>query len=473
MATAHAPSTTPAVHDVIRLRPYQVEVARAVLDSVRRGLGLTVTVEMARQAGKNELSASLELYLLGHMAAQGGDLVKAAPTFVPQAQISIHRLLHRLDASGLAKLHHLDKGYIVHVGRARALFLSAERSSHVVGQTASLLLEVDEAQDVSPEKFDKDFRPMAAAWNATTVLYGTAWRRDSLLEQVKQQNLEMERQDGVRRHFRYDWRAVAAHNPAYGSYVATERSRLGQQHPLFRTQYALEPLDGAGGLLSPELRTQLQGDHPRLQRPQPGRTYVAGLDVAGGPVNAVDLEWGGNPGRKRDSTVLTIGELAAGDDPTESRVLAVAHYRWTGIPHPRLTPQLADLLKNVWRVRRIAVDATGMGESLAASLHRSMGKIVDPVTFSAQTKSRLGFQFLSMIGTGRLKIYAGDGSDEWRELWRQVDNAEATMRPNQTMGFAVDPRRGHDDFLMSLALLAEAGSSVPALRQAHGRAPPP
>ena len=64
-ATARTPRRSP-----IRLRPYQVEVAAAVLDSVRRGLGLTFTVEMARQAGKNELSAYLEIYLLGHMAAR-------------------------------------------------------------------------------------------------------------------------------------------------------------------------------------------------------------------------------------------------------------------------------------------------------------------------------------------------------------------------------------------------------------------
>ncbi|MBI4236544.1 MAG: hypothetical protein HY688_04235, partial [Chloroflexi bacterium] len=235
----------------VRLRPYQVAVARAVLGSVRRGQGLTFTVEMARQAGKNELSAQLELYLLGLMAGRGGDLVKASPTFVPQAQVSIHRLTRRLREAGLDGLWRLEKGYIVHLGRARALFLSAERSSHVVGQTAGLLLEVDEAQDVPTDKFDKDFRPMAAAFNATTILYGTAWRRDSLLEQV---NLELERHDGVRRHFRFDWQTVAAHNPSYGRFVEAERERLGPTHPLFRTQYALEPLDGAGGLFSPALR---------------------------------------------------------------------------------------------------------------------------------------------------------------------------------------------------------------------------
>ena len=46
------------------LRPYQVEIAQAVLDSVRHRRGLSFTVEIARQGGKNELSAQLELLLL-------------------------------------------------------------------------------------------------------------------------------------------------------------------------------------------------------------------------------------------------------------------------------------------------------------------------------------------------------------------------------------------------------------------------
>ena len=47
-----------------RLRPYQKEVALAILDSIFGRKGLTFSVEIARQGGKNELSAQLELLLL-------------------------------------------------------------------------------------------------------------------------------------------------------------------------------------------------------------------------------------------------------------------------------------------------------------------------------------------------------------------------------------------------------------------------
>ena len=47
-----------------KLRPYQKEVAMAILESVFGKKGLTFSVEIARQGGKNELSAQLELLLL-------------------------------------------------------------------------------------------------------------------------------------------------------------------------------------------------------------------------------------------------------------------------------------------------------------------------------------------------------------------------------------------------------------------------
>ena len=55
------------------LRPYQLEPARAIVDSVLRRKGLTFTVLMARQAGKNELSAQLEAHSVSSRVGDFGD----------------------------------------------------------------------------------------------------------------------------------------------------------------------------------------------------------------------------------------------------------------------------------------------------------------------------------------------------------------------------------------------------------------
>ena len=70
------------------LRPYQREIAAAILDSVLNNRGLTFSVEIARQGGKNELSAQLELLLLTLYMAEPQNLIKCSPTFKPQTVIS-------------------------------------------------------------------------------------------------------------------------------------------------------------------------------------------------------------------------------------------------------------------------------------------------------------------------------------------------------------------------------------------------
>jgi hypothetical protein len=43
------------------------------------------------------------------------------------------------------------------------------------GSTADLLLELDEAQDLTEQKVPRDYRPDVTFTNATTMLYGMAW----------------------------------------------------------------------------------------------------------------------------------------------------------------------------------------------------------------------------------------------------------------------------------------------------------
>jgi hypothetical protein len=441
---------------ISRLRPYQREVATAVLDSVFGGKGLTFSVEIARQGGKNELSAQLELLLLTLYMGKYQNLVKCSPTFRPQTVISMRRLEDRLDDAGFRGIWKSELGYIVRLGAARAIFLSAEETASVVGNTAHLLLEIDESQDVGKEKYSKEFKPMGATTNVTTVHYGTTWDDSTLLEEVKQTNLELERQDGIRRHFRYDWQEVARYVPEYLAYVEAERQRLGEGHPLFLTQYRLLPIQGGGSFLSAQQREQLQGEHQRRHRGEPGKTYVAGIDLAG--ESEMDIQLLVNPGR--DATVVTVAEIdfpPGESSAREPRLRIVEHYSWTGKKHTELYAQLVDILRNVWRCRRIVVDATGVGEPVASFLRKALGPRVTPFRFTQPSKSELGFNLMAAVNAGRVKVYRGDGSAEYREFRREMELARSHYRPSQTMNFYVEPARGHDDFLMSLALLVDAG----------------
>ncbi|MCW5880323.1 MAG: hypothetical protein KIS91_05240 [Anaerolineae bacterium] len=82
---------------------------------------------------------------------------------------------------------------------------------------------------------------------------------------------EQEASDGVRRVFVYDADVVAAEVPAYARHVADQVARLGREHPLVRSQYYLEEIQGEGGLFPASARqAHLRGTHPRqASRPRP------------------------------------------------------------------------------------------------------------------------------------------------------------------------------------------------------------
>ena len=460
--------TTTGAKDM-KLRPYQVEVARAVMDSIQKGMGLTFSVEIARQGGKNELSAHLEVLLLTLYMARGGNIVKCSPTFKPQTVISMERLKQRLDHFGFDGIYRPQMGYIIQLGNSKVVFLSAESSSSVVGHTADILLEIDESQDVGKDKYTKEFRPMGSATNVTTILYGTTWDDSTLLEEMKQANLESERKDGIKRHFRYDWQEVGRYNLDYLKFVQSERQRLGEEHPLFRTQYALLPISHGGGFLTRQQIALMLGEHQRQSQPDGKKTYLAGVDLAGEHESEI-AEWGVSVNgrtRERDSTVITITEVDAAD-PSLPLLRVVEQYQWTGTPHSQVYSQMTNILRNVWNCHRIAVDATGIGQPVASFLRKDLGSRVIPFVITSRSKSDMGFELLSFVNSGRLKLYKQDGSREYQETLFQLERARVRYRPNQTMNFYVDPQEGHDDFLMSLALVVHAVKGFGS-REAKGR----
>lgn len=483
------------------LYDYQVEAAHAILYSIEHNLGWIITVMMSRQSGKNQLSAVLEAFLLFSLGQ--GTIVKAAPTFNPQVINSRRRLLSILENPFCSKRIWTSYAQVGlsptadarqvrrHVGPS-VMFYSADPDSNVVGATADLLLEIDEAQDVTPEKFDRDFRPMAATANSTTVMYGTAWSDDTLLARARLSNLEIAAKTGQRRHFEYDWRATAANNEHYRRFVEAEIERLGENHPAIQTQYFLRSITAAGHFFNELQRLQLAGSHAwetepgvcvdweehgpsgeeaglpaeNEERPAADLCYVAGLDIGG--EERVNPAEPGQINVKRDSTVLTIGRVRSNE--LHLPVLEIVHQVWwTGKTYPEQYAAILALCSQ-WGVRRLVIDNTGQGAGLASLLITKLGvERVEAYTFTRPSKSRLGYQFLALVNSGRLKLYRQQGAppEIYHECWRQIHAARYSLPASETINFYVNPAEGHDDFLLSLALCAQAlhALSQPAAAQ--------
>jgi hypothetical protein len=450
-----------------RLRGYQLGPARAMVASVVGGLGRQFAVVFSRQAGKDELLAQVVAFLLTRFQMAGGTIVLGAPT-VTQANVSRDRLLSRLRRSPLSagRVRSRD-GYIVEVGQASARFLSAAEAASPRGQTASLLLVANEAQDIDPAIWDARFDPMAASTNATTVFMGTVWDRNGLLHRQMEHLAALEVKDGVPRVFKVAWPEVAVELPAYGERVRSRIAQHGETHPFIRTEYLLEVLDGEGGLFPPQRLAQMEGDHPRHHRAEAGKRYAGLLDVAGEEEEGSGPEAFDNAAR-RDSTALTIVEVDTSPHDDSLNRAGQAIYRvvdrmaWTGTKHTALHDQLVDLARNVWGLSALVVDATGVGAGLASFLADRLGKgprkvIVEPFVFSGKSKSDLGWAFLGLIDGGRFKEYEETPSTDITQVYRHQLAAcryEVLPGPNRLLRWSVPANLGHDDLLISAALTA-------------------
>lgn len=455
----------------IRLRAYQKQAAAAILRAVLRREGKTFAVMFPRQSGKNELQAQLECYLLLLFSQEGGEIVKVSPTLRPQCQTAMRRLERTLKANPLtAPLWKKEAGSVYRVGNAAITFLSGAPGSKIVGATASILLETDEAQDVDPAKYDREIAPMAASTNAVRVFWGTAWTEDTLL--AREIRLAERLQTAAdQRVFRIDAHTVEREVPAYKQFVAEQVAKFGRDHPLIKSQFFSEMLTGRGSLFNEERILKMQGWHGFLAEPIPFERYVLLIDVAGSDETSSHLSADG----ERDATAMTLCRLQTPE--SESQAFSgycwqvVQRISWVNLP---LTDQIERLTAFIryWNPSHVVVDATGVGAGVTAALLQTFGDgIVLPFVFSAASKSKLGWHFLAMIYAGRWQEAQPNDEPEFTEqtalqqlYYRQMRacQVELVAGPQKWMRWGVksgvtDPITGkflHDDLLMSAALSA-------------------
>ena len=461
----------------VRLRPYQLEAANAIIRSVYRRDGKSFVILFARQSGKDELLANLILFLMLRLSAVGTSIVCAQPTFRPQTENAMQRFEKRayqrpyFQNAGL----HKQLGYMYSLNASRVLYFSADPAANVVGQTADRLLIINEAQDVHKSVYDKCFAPMAAAGNATRVFSGTAWTSDTLLEREKQAALQLEKQDGRRRVFVVTGDQVARQNKRYSVFLRNEIKRNGRDHPLIRTQYFCENVDNQGGMFTAAHRALMAAGSRPAEVPPHSLPCAFLLDVAGQEEISTSYDpnsfaggvepglngflttghpagdphrWGsGNTNNSRDAVTLRIVEIDLSTIETQGAPTyrAVHLEQWTGLNHLTVFGKIK-ALAGLWNPQHIVMDATGVGEGLWAMLDKAFPTRVIPVKFTQSVKSELGYGFLAIINSGRFKDCV-----PCPETDRQYAACESEILtgPSHTMRWGVpDGRRDADGLLI-------------------------
>jgi hypothetical protein len=479
----------------IHLRPYQVQIANAVKNSIINQLGLSIVAILPRQSGKNEHQSHIFAWAMYRYAQAGGRIVSVSPTFKPQTQLCMDRVKASLNACvGSRGLWKPSKGYAFQLGNAQLQFFSGEPRANVLGATADLLLSVDEAQSISIAKFDKDFDPMTASTNATRIFWGTAWTTDTLLERERRNALLAQQSDGLRRLFFYTADDVLALVPSYASYMQRKLAEHGRNHPIIRSQFYGETIDAQSGMFTSSRLALIHTDQipaaplAPLSSEAPCKGQSAGLgegvgggagvgfliDVAGmdecagrlladtAPAGDVSHRRSGeflsNPGR--DSTALSIVEidLSTLESLGHPTYHVVARHSWIGENHLAVFGKLKNLAET-WHPQHIVIDATGVGEGLWALLDRAFPARVIPVKFTQPEKSEVGWRFLSIIETGRFRDHVH--TDEVHLQYSHC-TCEILPGPLHILRWGVpEGTRGpdggliHDDFILADSLTAK------------------
>ncbi len=466
----------------VRLRGYQAEPLREIVDSILRKEGREFLLVFPRQAGKNEAVAQLLAYLLVLLQGRGGNVVFAAiGDGVGRGMRRLEEHLENPLTRGRWGRQRRPEARVL--GKAAVVFLSSHPSAKARGETAHHLLIIDEAQDQYSHHVEAVFTPMRAANNATAVYMGTVRTTSDFLWRKKLELERLEEGDGVRRVYLVSPEEVVAENGDYGRFLAGQIAKYGERHPIVQAEYFLRPMDREGGLFPEERRRLMRGVHYRRmgrleigdweraeeQRSrgaeermvngegltvngqlESGRLYVAAVDVAGQDEGASG-EWqvaGGkwqvageelvNPGR--DWTVATVFEVREGAGSIGPGYWAVdvfvdhggRHFQEVG-GRPSLAARLLGFLRH-WEVSGVIVDASGVGQGLADWLMAEMGKQrVIAYHFAGRgQKAMLGSRFLSLIETNRFKYWCGDehevGSDGWW-FWEQAARCSYHLAP--------------------------------------------
>ena len=496
----------PAVRAMVRngcfLRSYQAEALRTIFDAVMAGKGGRFAVTFPRQSGKNETQAQLEAAVMAASLWRGGNIIKILPTEKNQGRISTERLAGVLKGGSQIPEGDLTPSFRsiktkkdeITYGTTKLRCLSASPNAAIVGATADLMLEVDEAQMVPADKFDREAAPMAASTNAVQVFWGTAWDDQTLLSrETRLAHLDGDK-DGRKHVFTTTCVEVGKEVPEYAEFVKSQIERLGREHPAVRTQFFCEEITELTSMFTADRIIKMKGDHDPLYGPEQDRCYVFLIDVAGSDELTPSSKKANGFSDRRDATVVTICDVYLPEDKAYDK----KNFVWKVVARRLYRNTRTELLEKElcgeidrWKPKKIIIDHSGMGAMLSDILIGKYKRKVYPIDITAPNKTKMAWDFLSMVDTGRWVEYKGNelevlqsgftpGTDRYEmlkepELLQQMFFRELRACRIEPTGNGMNVRWGvkdgtrdhatgrmiHDDLVMSAAMAVFESGNLP------------
>lgn len=360
---------------------------------------------------------------------------------------------------------------------------SASEQSKIEGESYHWLF-LDEAQDIGMTKVRKSLHPMVAAYNGVIVKIGTCGIEKSDFYTAIKTNKRNFAMGKPRNHYEYNYKICQQYNSMYKKFIETEKQRLDENSDEFRLSYTCEWLLERGQfiteehLINPKIAMVSGGFH-KIYQAFPARfTVVAGIDF----------------GKLHDPTVVTVAYVdwinpIADEwiDTPEDMIHFTAFQKhiigWKmilGDNYESQFHQITEYLSHFKGLRKICVDATGVGQwgldrlkvhydnfdrGKTVDNQNNFGSVeVEGLVFTPQSKSD-GFKLLhSDLLTGRMTYPAGVEAKKDRMLHRFIQEM-LDLRKTYKNGYmccaAPEEPGAHDDFPVS-AMICNWAAQTPA-----------
>jgi hypothetical protein len=448
------------------LHPYQMPLARRVIESVIINDGEEITALAARQSGKSETIANTVatlMVILPRLAKMYPDLLGKfgdgiwVGMFAPiQSQVetlygrTVSRLTspRALEVLGDPEIDDIPTktpGIVKNVklknSGSTLMMMTANPRAKIESKSFHLII-IDECQDADDFVVSKSIAPMGAYYNATLVKTGTpTTSKNNFYKAIQLNKRRQTSRSAKQNHFQWDWKDVAKFNANYEKFIKKEILRIGEDSDEFQLSYNCKWLLERGMFVTSSIMDNLGDTSQELVKSWHRSPVVVGID----------------PARKMDSTVVTV-VWVDWDRPDEFGYYDHRVLNWLelqGDDWEEQYFQIVNFLEN-YDVLAIGVDANGVGDAVASRMKVLMPRAeVISISSSATEQSRRWKHLQALIQrqmvswpshakTRRLRI--------WKKFYQQMSDAEVKYKGANFTVAAPDEAHAHDDFVDSLAL---------------------
>ena len=448
------------------LHPYQMPLARRIIESVLINDGEEITALAARQSGKSETIANTVatlMVLLPRLAKMYPDLLGKFSKgimigmFAPvegQVETLFGRTVNRLTSErateilgdpeiddNLGRVSGVKRKIILKNSGSSLTMMTANPRAKIESESFHLIV-IDECQEADDFVVSKSISPMLAYYSGTMVKTGTPTTSKNNFYRSITLNRRRQTSRGRRQnHFEWDWKEVAKVNTNYGKYIKKEMLRIGEESDEFQMSYNCKWLLERGMFVTSSIMDELGDTSAEIVHAWHRTPVVVGVD----------------PARKLDSTVVTV-VWVDWDRPDEFGYFDHRILNWMEIQGDDWEDQyfqIVQFLSN-YDVLAVGVDANGVGDAVAQRLKLLLPRSeVHSIGSSQQEQSKRWKHLKALIDRRMISWPAHAHTrrlSKWRRFYQQMTDLETKFTGPNFLAAAPDEAHAHDDYADSLAI---------------------